>query len=165
MTIAVPKKNGRATKDTPKKVRVAAYARISVADREATQFSSIEAQVEAISAYIKSQGAAGWTLVGEPYIDDGYSGAKSDRPRSLAATEKPIATPAWRTQVACRWPSGRVAGHLIACGHDPIEPRSESGQGTSVDAFLVAVAPKGPDDREQHNGPDERREQVFKRDR
>ena len=61
-------------------MRAAAYARISVADRENLQFSSIEAQVEAITAYIKSQGATGWTLVGEPYIDDGYSGAKSDRP-------------------------------------------------------------------------------------
>jgi len=61
-------------------VRVAAYARISVAAREATQFSSIEAQVEAITAYVKSQESAGWSLVGEPYIDDGFSGATISRP-------------------------------------------------------------------------------------
>ncbi len=61
-------------------MRAAAYARISVADRENVQFSSIEAQVEAITAYIKSQDTAGWTLAGEPYIDDGCSGATADRP-------------------------------------------------------------------------------------
>ncbi len=78
--IQAVRKRGRAKRGDPTKVRAVAYARISVADRESVQFSSIEAQVEAITAYIKSQDATGWTLVGEPYIDDGYSGAKSDRP-------------------------------------------------------------------------------------
>ncbi len=78
--IQAVRKRGRAEPEEPTRVRAAAYARISVADRESVQFSSVEAQVEAIAAYIKSQDAAGWTLVGEPYIDDGYSGAKSDRP-------------------------------------------------------------------------------------
>ena len=80
MTVETPKKNGRATKATSKAVRVAAYARISVADRDGTEFSSIQAQVEAITAYIQSQKAEGWTLVGEPYVDDGYSGATTGRP-------------------------------------------------------------------------------------
>jgi len=70
--------NGRAT--PVKAVRAAAYARISVADRDATPFSSVQAQVEAITAYVRSQKAEGWTLVGEPYVDDGFSGATTDRP-------------------------------------------------------------------------------------
>jgi len=72
--------NGRAASTPVKTVRAAAYARISVADRNATPFSSIQAQVEAITAYVRSQKAEGWTLVGEPYVDDGFSGATTDRP-------------------------------------------------------------------------------------
>jgi site-specific DNA recombinase len=60
-------------------VRVAAYARISVADREASQFSSVQAQLEAIRSYVASQASQGWTLVGEQ-TDDGFSGATTDRP-------------------------------------------------------------------------------------
>ena len=65
---------------TPQLIRIAAYARISVADREAMQFSSIQAQVEAITAYAKSQASQGWEMVGEPYIDDGVSGSTTNRP-------------------------------------------------------------------------------------
>ena len=54
MTVRAAKRNGRA-KAQPEAVRAAVYARISVADREATPFSSVQAQVEAITAYVQSQ--------------------------------------------------------------------------------------------------------------
>lgn len=61
-------------------VRVAIYARISVADRDASAFSSIEAQVEAIEAHVKARRADGWVLAREPYVDDGFSGGTAARP-------------------------------------------------------------------------------------
>lgn len=67
--------NGRALA-----VRVAAYARISVADRDGSQFTSITAQVESVTNYIKAHAASGWALVGEPYVDDGFTGANANRP-------------------------------------------------------------------------------------
>ena len=53
---------------------------MALADRDATPFSSIEAQVESVTSYIKAQAASGWTLAGEPYVDDGFTGANSKRP-------------------------------------------------------------------------------------
>ena len=61
-------------------VRVAAYARISVADRDSTPFSSIQAQVEAVTAYIQSHRSEGWALAKDPFVDDGFSGGNADRP-------------------------------------------------------------------------------------
>lgn len=83
MTTAQTKRS-RAKRPKPspdtKGVRVAAYARISVADRDQSAFTSIEAQVEAVGAHIASRKPEGWTLVGEPYVDDGFSGATANRP-------------------------------------------------------------------------------------
>jgi len=59
-------------------IRVAAYARASVS--RALEFDSVTAQVEAITAYVASQRSAGWVLLPEPYIDDGYSGGDTHRP-------------------------------------------------------------------------------------
>ena len=70
----------RAAQTATPLIRVGAYARISVADRESAPFSSIEAQVESVTSYIKAQAASGWTLAGEPYVDDGFTGANSKRP-------------------------------------------------------------------------------------
>ena len=50
--IQAVRKRDRAKPGEPTRVRAVAYARISVADRESVQFSSIEAQVEAITAAI-----------------------------------------------------------------------------------------------------------------
>ena len=90
MTIGTRSKRRNSAVQQPAEIRVAAYARISVADRDAAQFSSIQAQVEAITAYIQSHKADGWELAGEPYVDDGYSGATTNRP----ALERVLRPPA-----------------------------------------------------------------------
>jgi site-specific DNA recombinase len=61
-------------------VRVAAYARISVADRDGSAFTSIEAQVDSVTSYIRAQAAQGWRLAGEPFVDDGFTGGNANRP-------------------------------------------------------------------------------------
>src|SRR5690606_23351342 len=61
-------------------VRVAAYARISVADRDGSAFTSIEAQVDSVTSYVRAQAAQGWILAGEPYVDDGFTGGNANRP-------------------------------------------------------------------------------------
>jgi site-specific DNA recombinase len=64
----------------PDHVRVACYCRVSVAERGETQFSSIDAQREALDSYVASQRVLGWRAVDEQYVDDGYSGGNVDRP-------------------------------------------------------------------------------------
>jgi site-specific DNA recombinase len=64
----------------PRSVRVAAYARISVADRDGSVFTSIEAQVDSVTSYIRAQASQGWRLAGEPYVDDGFTGGNANRP-------------------------------------------------------------------------------------
>src|SRR5215210_635147 len=57
-------------------MRVAGYARVST-DRQA-ETQTIEQQVERLVAYARQQG---WELAAEHiYWDDGYSGARLDRP-------------------------------------------------------------------------------------
>lgn len=67
-----------ATAPSPRTVRVAIYARQSVASE--LQFGSIQAQREAVEAYVKSQRGDGWEALGEHYDDGGYSGADVERP-------------------------------------------------------------------------------------
>ena len=57
------------------KQRAGLYARVS-SQEQATEGVSIEAQVAALRAYVKSQG---WEVADE-YIDGGYSGGTDDRP-------------------------------------------------------------------------------------
>lgn len=64
----------------PGQVRVACYCRVSVAERGATQFSSIEAQREALASYIASQRGLGWRPIDERYEDEGISGGTTERP-------------------------------------------------------------------------------------
>jgi site-specific DNA recombinase len=61
-------------------IRVACYCRVSVAERGATQFTSIDAQRESLNAYVASQQAVGWRAVEKSYVDDGYSGGNVERP-------------------------------------------------------------------------------------
>jgi site-specific DNA recombinase len=63
-----------------KPVRCAIYTRVSTQHGLDQAFNSLDAQYEAASAYIKSQGHAGWTLIRSRYDDSGYSGGSTDRP-------------------------------------------------------------------------------------
>ena len=63
-----------------KTVRVAIYARVSVAEGLEKEFNSIDAQREACAAYVASQRGAGWGALPERYEDGGYTGANTDRP-------------------------------------------------------------------------------------
>lgn len=70
---------------SPPSVRCAVYARVSVADRQPSEFNSLAAQIDSCSQYIASQREKDWALVYPPFIDDGLSGANLKRPglRSL----------------------------------------------------------------------------------
>ncbi len=68
----------RSTSATP--VRVAIYTRKSVADRNGQEFGSIDAQREAVEAFILSQRGEGWAALPVRYDDDGCTGANTDRP-------------------------------------------------------------------------------------
>ena len=63
-----------------KLVRCAIYTRVSTEHGLDQEFSSLDAQYDAASAYIKSQAHAGWTLIRSRYDDGGYSGGSTDRP-------------------------------------------------------------------------------------
>lgn len=63
-----------------RKIRCAAYTRKSSEEGLDQQFNSLDAQREACEAFIRSQKAEGWTLVGDRYDDGGYSGGNLDRP-------------------------------------------------------------------------------------
>ena len=61
-------------------VRVAAYARQSVSKDGDPEFGSVEAQREAVAAYVTVRKADGWTLIPTDYIDLGVSGKSIERP-------------------------------------------------------------------------------------
>ncbi len=65
---------------TTARVRVAVYARKSVDKGDGGEFGSIEAQCEAVSAYVTSQRGNGWEALPDPYSDLGISGATTNRP-------------------------------------------------------------------------------------
>ncbi len=65
----------------PKKaVRVAIYTRKSVSEGLDMEFNSLDAQREAVEAYVASQRGLGWTALPERYDDGGFTGANTDRP-------------------------------------------------------------------------------------
>lgn len=70
----------RPTASRPDHVRVACYCRVSVAERGEQQFSSIDAQREAVEAYVASQKGLGWRTIDVRYEDEGFSGGNVDRP-------------------------------------------------------------------------------------
>lgn len=61
-------------------VRVAAYARQSVSKDGDPEFGSIEAQHEAVAAYVTVRKADGWVLLPTDYSDLGVSGKSIERP-------------------------------------------------------------------------------------
>lgn len=60
-------------------LRVAVYARQSVED-STSEFGSLEAQREAVEAYVKSQASLGWVALPERFDDAGFSGSNIQRP-------------------------------------------------------------------------------------
>ena len=60
-------------------VRVAVYARQSVEDAT-SDFGSLDAQREAVSAYVVSQREKGWSVLPSTYEDGGFSGKNTARP-------------------------------------------------------------------------------------
>jgi site-specific DNA recombinase len=81
--IARPRKSSNGTKPTngaPAPVRVAVYCRKSVDKGNGGEFGSIEAQREAVEAYVASQRGNGWSALPEHYDDLGLSGKNTGRP-------------------------------------------------------------------------------------
>ena len=65
---------------TAKPLRCAVYARVSVVDHQSNGLTSVDAQVDACLAYIKSQQSQGWVIAEPAYTDDGVTGATLQRP-------------------------------------------------------------------------------------
>jgi site-specific DNA recombinase len=63
----------------PGTARVGIYTRQSV-DEHDVEFKSVEAQRDAVEAYVTSQRGEGWTALPERYDDAGYSGKDTNRP-------------------------------------------------------------------------------------
>src|SRR3954453_13002988 len=64
----------------PVAVRCGSYTRKSTEEGLKQEFNSLQAQREAVEAYILSQRQSGWTAIPEQYDDGGFSGAGIDRP-------------------------------------------------------------------------------------
>jgi site-specific DNA recombinase len=62
------------------KVRCAVYTRKSTEEGLEQEFNSLDAQREACEAYVLSQKAEGWLLLGDRYDDGGFSGGTLERP-------------------------------------------------------------------------------------
>jgi DNA invertase Pin-like site-specific DNA recombinase len=63
-----------------RKLRCAVYTRKSSEEGLEQEFNSLDAQREACEAYVASQRAEGWVLVGDRYDDGGFSGGTLERP-------------------------------------------------------------------------------------
>ncbi len=60
--------------------RVAIYTRKSTDEGLEGEFNSLDAQRQAVEAYVVSQRGEGWVALPERYDDGGYSGRNTDRP-------------------------------------------------------------------------------------
>ncbi len=76
---ASSRRNGRTAPQRPT-VRVAVYTRKSVTEGLDQEFNSLDAQREAVEAYVASQRGEGWEALPERYDDGGYTGANTARP-------------------------------------------------------------------------------------
>lgn len=65
---------------SPPTVRVAIYCRKSTTHGLDQAFTSLDAQREAVEAYVRSQRGLGWVALPQRYDDGGFSGANTDRP-------------------------------------------------------------------------------------
>jgi site-specific DNA recombinase len=63
-----------------RKLRCAVYTRKSSEEGLEQEFNSLDAQREACEAYVASQRAEGWLLLGDRYDDGGFSGGTLERP-------------------------------------------------------------------------------------
>src|ERR1043166_5896107 len=63
-----------------RKLRCAVYTRKSTEEGLEQEFNSLDAQREACEAYVASQRAEGWLLLGDRYDDGGFSGGTLERP-------------------------------------------------------------------------------------
>ena len=79
--------NANVNVTTAKSVRCAVYARVSVADHQRSELTSIDVQLEACRAYIESQRGLGWVIAVPAYTDDGETGATLQRPGLRALLE------------------------------------------------------------------------------
>ncbi len=61
-------------------LRVAIYTRKSTEEGLEGEFNSLDAQRQAVEAYIVSQRGEGWVALPERYDDGGFTGANTDRP-------------------------------------------------------------------------------------
>lgn len=61
-------------------LRVAIYTRKSTEEGLDQEFNSLDAQRQAVEAYVTSQAGLGWRAVQTRYDDGGYSGANTERP-------------------------------------------------------------------------------------
>ncbi len=68
----------KATRTTQPESRVGIYCRQSVASD--LEFGSIDAQREAVEAYVASQRGEGWVALPDRYDDHGFSGGNTERP-------------------------------------------------------------------------------------
>lgn len=75
------------TEPAQRPVRCAVYARVSVADNQATEFNSLAAQVAICEEYVANRAGVGWVLAGPPYTDDGESAKNLERPGLSALME------------------------------------------------------------------------------
>jgi site-specific DNA recombinase len=66
--------------DAKRVLRCAIYTRKSTEEGLEQNFNTLQAQREAAESYIRSQRQTGWTALGDPYDDGGYSGANLERP-------------------------------------------------------------------------------------
>lgn len=72
------KRPSNGTSPQPATIRVGIYARQSVADD--LEFNSLEAQRQAVEAFVASQASQGWVALPNQYNDSGFSGGNIDRP-------------------------------------------------------------------------------------
>ena len=98
------------TLSPPRQLRVAIYCRQSVASD--LEFGSIQAQREAVAAYVLSQRGEGWVALPTRYEDHGFSGGTVERPGIRPQERLLRRRPGGRQHVArhcravhgdCRW--------------------------------------------------------------
>ena len=77
---ATRRRLGTSSRQKPATVRVAVYCRVSTDDRLDMEFNSLDAQRQAVEAYVQSQRGEGWVALRDDYTDGGYTGANTDRP-------------------------------------------------------------------------------------